>query len=80
MFERFTERARRVVDLSQEEAHVLLGLIREGEGVAAQVPVKLGTKLSHVRQRVIETLSGYDAHGCTRPKRRPPDPGDRGPG
>ena len=53
MFERFTDRARRVVVLAQEEArllnhnyigteHILLGLIREGEGVAAQVLVKLG--------------------------------------
>ena len=53
MFERFTDRARRVVVLAQEEArllnhnyigteHILLGLIREGEGVAAQVLQQLG--------------------------------------
>ena len=70
MFERFTDRARRVVVLAQEEArmlnhnyigteHILLGLIREGEGVAAQVLVKLGAGLSRVRQQVIQLLSGY---------------------
>src|ERR687888_1126896 len=70
MFERFTDRARRVVELSLREAlqlghnyigteHILLGLIREGEGVAAQVLVKLGADLSRVRQQVIQLLSGY---------------------
>src|SRR5215213_4674883 len=70
MFERFTDRARRVVVLAQEEArmlnhnyigteHILLGLIREGEGVAAQVLVKLGAYLNRVRQQVIQLLSGY---------------------
>ena len=70
MFERFTDRARRVVVLAQEEArllnhnyigteHILLGLIHEGEGVAAQVLVKLGADLSRVRQQVIQLLSGY---------------------
>src|SRR6266704_5898527 len=70
MFERFTDRARRVVVLAQEEArllnhnyigteHILLGLIREGEGVAAQVRGKLGADLSRVRQQVIQLLSGY---------------------
>jgi ATP-dependent Clp protease ATP-binding subunit ClpA len=70
VFERFTDRARRVVVLAQEEArllghnyigteHILLGLIREGEGVAAQVLVKLGADLSRVRQQVIQLLSGY---------------------
>jgi ATP-dependent Clp protease ATP-binding subunit ClpC len=38
--------------------HILLGLIREGEGVAAQVLVKLGADLSRVRQQVIQLLSG----------------------
>ena len=72
MFERFTDRARRVVVLAQEEArmlnhnyigteHILLGLIREGEGVAAQVLVKLGADLSRVRQQVIQLLSGYSS-------------------
>jgi hypothetical protein len=70
MFERFTERAKRVVVLAQEEArmlnhnyigteHILLGLIREGEGVTAQVLVKLGADLNRVRQQVIQLLSGY---------------------
>src|SRR5664280_1344130 len=70
MFERFTDRARRVVVLAQEEArmlnhnyigteHILLGLIHEGEGVAAQVLVKLGADLNRVRQQVIQLLSGY---------------------
>src|SRR6266545_2165836 len=70
MFERFTDRARRVVVLAQGEArmlnhnyigteHILLGLIREGEGVAAQVLVKLGADLNRVRQQVIQLLSGY---------------------
>src|ERR671914_470793 len=70
MFERFTDRARRVVVLAQEEArmlnhnyigteHILLGLIQEGEGVAAQVLVKLGADLNRVRQQVIQLLSGY---------------------
>ena len=39
--------------------HILLGLIREGEGVAAQVLVKLGADLNRVRQQVIQLLSGY---------------------
>ena len=70
MFERFTDRARRVVVLAQEEArmlnhnyigteHILLGLIREGEGIAAQVLVKLGGDLNRVRQQVIQVLHGY---------------------
>ena len=70
MFERFTDRARRVVVLAQEEArmlnhnyigteHILLGLIREGDGVAAQVLVKLGADLNRVRQQVIQLLHGH---------------------
>src|ERR671916_808076 len=70
MFERFTDRARRVVVLAQEEArmlnhnyigteHILLGLIHEGEGVAAQVLVKLSADLNRVRQQVLQLLSGY---------------------
>src|SRR6267154_3221583 len=69
MFERFTDRARRVVVLAQEEArmlhhdhigteHILLGLIRDGEGVAAQVLVKLGGDPARVRQQVIQLLAG----------------------
>ena len=71
MFERFTDRARRVVVLAQEEArllnhnyigteHILLGLLREGEGVACQVLVKLGTSLPTVRARVLQ-LAGESA-------------------
>ncbi|MBX3088789.1 MAG: ATP-dependent Clp protease ATP-binding subunit, partial [Cryobacterium sp.] len=66
----FTPRAKKVLELSLREAlqlghnyigteHVLLGLIREGEGVAAQVLVKLGADLNRVRQQVIQQLSGY---------------------
>src|ERR671919_489653 len=80
MFERFTDRARRVVVLAQEEArllnhnyigteHILLGLIREGEGVAAQVLVKLGADLSRVRQQVIQLLSGYQGSGGPGPEK-----------
>src|SRR5215469_13374216 len=70
MFERFSDRARRVVVLAQEEArmlnhnyigteHILLGLMHEGGGVAAQVLVKLGADLNRVRQQVIQLLHGY---------------------
>src|SRR6266498_1796373 len=69
MFQRFTDRARRVVHLAQEEArllchnyvgteHLLLGLIREGEGVAAQVLARLGADHARVRERVLELLTG----------------------
>jgi ATP-dependent Clp protease ATP-binding subunit ClpC len=65
----FTPRAKKVLELSLREAlqlghnyigteHILLGLIREGEGVAAQVLVKLGAELTKVRQTVIQLLSG----------------------
>ncbi|MFD2839962.1 ATP-dependent Clp protease ATP-binding subunit [Populibacterium corticicola] len=66
----FTPRAKKVLELSLREAlqlghnyigteHILLGLIREGEGVAAQVLTKLGADLTRVRQQVIQLLSGY---------------------
>ncbi len=66
----FTPRAKRVFELSLREAlqlghnyigteHLLLGLLKEGEGVASQVLIKLGADLSKVRQTVIELLSGY---------------------
>ncbi len=42
--------------------HILLGLVREGDGVAAQVLVGLGADLSRVRQQVLDLLSGYTAH------------------
>jgi ATP-dependent Clp protease ATP-binding subunit ClpC len=65
----FTPRAKKVLELSLREAlqlghnyigteHILLGLIREGEGVAAQVLLKLGADLNRVRQQVIQLLSG----------------------
>jgi len=66
----FTPRAKKVLELSLREAlqlghnyigteHVLLGILREGEGVAAQVLVKLGADLARVRQQVISLLPGY---------------------
>ena len=66
----FTPRAKKVLELSLREAlqlghnyigteHILLGLIREGEGVAAQVLVKLGADLARVREQVIQLLSAY---------------------
>ncbi len=66
----FTPRVKKVLELSLREAtqlghnyigteHILLGLIREGEGVAAQVLVKLGADLNRVRQQVIQLLHGY---------------------
>ncbi|CCI54058.1 MAG: ATP-dependent Clp protease ATP-binding subunit [Tetrasphaera jenkinsii] len=66
----FTPRAKKVLELSLREAlqlghnyigteHILLGLIREGEGVAAQVLVKLGAELLRVRQQVIQLITGY---------------------
>jgi ATP-dependent Clp protease ATP-binding subunit ClpA len=67
MFERFTERARRAVVLAQEEArkldhgyigteHLLLGLVREGEGVAAKALESLGISLTAVRERVVASV------------------------
>jgi ATP-dependent Clp protease ATP-binding subunit ClpC len=66
----FTPRAKKVLELSLREAlqlghnyigteHILLGLVREGEGVAAQVLVSLGADLPRVRQKVIQLVSGY---------------------
>src|SRR5215208_1969319 len=70
----FTPRAKKVLELSLREAlqlghnyigteHILLGLIREGEGVAAQVLVKLGADLNRVRQQVLQLLSGPSGSG-----------------
>ena len=67
MFERFTDRARRVIVLAQEEArglnhnyigteHILLGLIHEGEGVAAKALESMGIALEAVRQEVEEII------------------------
>jgi ATP-dependent Clp protease ATP-binding subunit ClpA len=66
----FTPRAKKVLELALREAldlghnyigteHILLGLVREGEGVAAQVLQKLGADLGRVREQVIQLLSGY---------------------
>ena len=66
----FTPRAKKVLELSMREAlqinhpyigteHILLGLIREGEGVAAQVLIKLGADLNRVRNQVLQLLSGF---------------------
>lgn len=70
----FTPRAKKVLELSLREAlqlghnyigteHILLGLIREGEGVAAQVLNNLGADMGTVRQNVIQLLSGYTGAG-----------------
>ena len=69
----FTPRAKKVLELSLREAlqlghshigteHMLLGLVREGEGVAAQVLQSLGADLGRVRQQVIQLMSGYQGH------------------
>ena len=74
MFERFTDRARRVVVLAQDEAkmlnhnyigteHILLGLIHEGEGVAAKALEQMGISLEAVRAQVEEVIG----HGQTQP-------------
>jgi ATP-dependent Clp protease ATP-binding subunit ClpC len=79
----FTPRAKKVLELSLREAlqlghnyigteHILLGLIREGEGVAAQVLQKLGADLNRVRQQVIQLLSGYTGGKETAPGEAPP--------
>jgi ATP-dependent Clp protease ATP-binding subunit ClpC len=71
-FDKFTERARKVLSLAQEEAqhlqhnyigteHLLLGLVREGEGVAARVLMNLGVQLDEVRQN-IEAIIGKGDH------------------
>jgi len=68
----FTPRAKKVLELSLRESrqlghnyigteHILLGLLREGDGVAAQVLVKLGADLNRVRQQVIQLLHGHQA-------------------
>jgi ATP-dependent Clp protease ATP-binding subunit ClpC len=83
----FTPRAKKVLELSLREAlqlghnyigteHILLGLIREGEGVAAQVLQTLGADLGRVRQTVIELLEGYtpdeppESYAPFQPKRK----------
>jgi ATP-dependent Clp protease ATP-binding subunit ClpC len=69
----FTTRARKALELSLHEAlqlghdyigteHILLGLLREGEGVAAHVLVKVGADLKRVRQQVLQLLSGHQGN------------------
>src|SRR5919197_12297 len=78
-FDKFTERARKVLQLAQEEAqrfnhnyigteHLLLGLVREGEGIAAKVLESLGVSLDKVRSQVIYVLNqsaAYQQEGGT---------------
>ena len=77
----FTPRAKKVLEFSLREAlqlghnyigteHILMGLIREGEGVAAQVLTKLGANLSRVRKEVINLLSDYPGPRGNRPSSR----------
>src|ERR687886_964658 len=72
-FDKFTERARKVLQLAQEEAqrlnhnyigteHLLLGLVREGEGIAAGVLESLGVSLDKVRNQVIYVLNQSAAY------------------
>ena len=72
----FTPRAKKVLELALREAlqlghsyigteHILLGVVREGEGVAAQVLVRLGADLNRVRQQVIQLLSGSQGNETT---------------
>jgi ATP-dependent Clp protease ATP-binding subunit ClpA len=69
----FTPRSKKVLELAMREAnqlghnyigteHLLLGLVREGEGVGSQVLVNLGADLGRVRQRVMEVMSGYSGN------------------
>ncbi len=66
----FTDRSKKIIELSLREAlqlghnyigteHLLLGIIREGQGTAAQVLVEMGADLSRVRQQTIQLLTGY---------------------
>ncbi|MBY7141658.1 ATP-dependent protease ATP-binding subunit ClpC [Virgibacillus sp. NKC19-3] len=70
----YTPRAKKVVELSQDEArklghsyvgteHILLGLIREGEGVAARVLNNLGVSLNKARQQVLQLLGSNESQG-----------------
>src|SRR6266542_349633 len=79
----FTPRAKKILELSLREAlqlghnyigteHILLGLIREGDGVAAQVLQKLGAELNRVRQQVIQLLQGHAGKGEGQPGEQSP--------
>ena len=83
----FTPRAKKVLELSLRESlqlghnyigteHILLGLLREGDGVAAQVLVTLGADLNRVRQQVIQLLHGYQGQDV---ESAGPRPGGRAP-
>jgi ATP-dependent Clp protease ATP-binding subunit ClpC len=83
----FTPRAKKVLELSLRESlqlghnyigteHSLLGLIREGDGVAAQVLVRLGADLDRVRERVIQLLHGYQGQDV---RSAGSQPGERAP-
>ncbi len=76
-FDKFTERARKVLSLAQEEAqrfqhnyigteHLLLGLVREGDGVAAKVLSNLGVELNRVRDTVEALIGRGDGFYPTR--------------
>jgi ATP-dependent Clp protease ATP-binding subunit ClpC len=78
----FTPRAKKVLELSLRESlqlghnyigteHILLGLLREGDGVAAQVLVRLGADLDRVRQQVIQLLHGYQGQDVESAVSRP---------
>jgi ATP-dependent Clp protease ATP-binding subunit ClpC len=78
----FTPRAKKVLELSYREAlqlghdyigteHILLGLIREGEGVATQVLVKLGADLNRVRLEVFQLLTGFQGKETVRGQAEP---------
>jgi ATP-dependent Clp protease ATP-binding subunit ClpC len=82
----FTPRAKKVLELSLRESlqlghnyigteHILLALLREGEGIAAQILVKLGADLNRVRQQVIQLLHGYPGK---RPEGPPAGPREHG--
>jgi ATP-dependent Clp protease ATP-binding subunit ClpC len=82
MWQRFTERARRVILLGQEEAgkmssehvgteHLLLGLVSENEGVAAKVLQKMGVSLQKVRQEIAAEAEPGTETGATEPKLTP---------
>jgi ATP-dependent Clp protease ATP-binding subunit ClpC len=86
----FTPRAKKVLELALRESlqmghtyigteHILLGLIREGDGVAAQVLTRLGADLSRVRQQVIRLLAVYAQRAAEAPDDAEAGPGDPGP-
>jgi len=90
----FTPRAKRVIDLAKEEAatlnhehvgteHLLLGLLRENEGIAAQVLMNLGVRLDDVREEVLDLLSpeaGAGGKEDTGRRNKPRDTASIGPG